>query len=170
MISNISNIELKTIKKSLPNFKEIIEENKSFLEKGIYKKLFISVFDHWLTEDESDKLIFIDDNIAEIILRRDKFEKVAEELYKTTDIFLWKYTRNYRIYLTKPRTDHDILRKCDFKNLWSQSGRRYSLLLPEFSAIYNEEWDWTNIIWYIDEEKIKPILEIANKVGLNILK
>jgi len=169
MISNISNIELKTIRKSLPNFKEIIEGNESFLEKGIYQKLFISVFDHWLTEDEGD-LIFIDDNIDELMLRRDKFEKVVEELYKTTDIFLWKYKRNYRIYLNKPMTYNDILRKCNFKNLWSQSGRRYSLILPEFSAIYNEEWDWTNIIWYIDEDKIKPILEIANKVGLKILK
>jgi len=48
MISNISNIELRAIKKSIPDFKRILEEDESFLENGIYKKVFISVFDHWL--------------------------------------------------------------------------------------------------------------------------
>ena len=170
MILNISETELKTIKQSLPDYRKIIEEDESFTDIGIYKKLFISVFDHWLTYDEAEKLIFIDDNINELKNRRDKFEKVVEELYKRTDIYLWKYKRHYRIFLKKPSTYNDLLRKCDFKNLWSQSGRRYSLILPEFSAIYNEEWDWTNIIWYTNEEKIEPIFEIANKVGLHILK
>lgn len=170
MISNISDKEFKSIKKSLPDFRKVIEEDESFIDKGIYKKIFISVFDHWLTEDEADKLIFIDDDKNELKKRREKFEKVIEDLYDSTETYFWKYKRKYRFFIQKPLTYDDLLNKCDFNNLWSQSGRRYSLILPEYSAIYNEEWDWTNIIWYTDEMKIKPILEIAEKAGLHILK
>ena len=170
MISNISDTELRLIKKSLPDLWKILEEDESCLENGIYKKLFISVFDHWLTRDEAEKMIFIDDNANELKIRREKFEKLIEELHKSTDTYLWKYKRNNRIFLKKPLTCNDLLRKCDFNNLWSQSGARYSLILPELSAIYNEGWDWTNIVWYKNEEKIEPIIMLAKKVGLHILK
>ena len=170
MISNISKTELKEIKRNLPDYKKIIEQEESFIENGKYKKIFISVFDHWLTNEEASKMIFVDENLDELKARRNKFKMVVEELYKTTDIYFWRYKRNYRMVLKKPMNYDDVLRKCDFDNLWSQSGKRYSLILPEFSAIYSEEWDWTNIIWYTDEKKIVPILKIAEKAGLYILK
>ncbi len=170
MISNISKIELQGIKKNLPDFKKIIEEDESFIENGVYKKIFISVFDHWLTSDEADNQIFIDDDLEKLTSRRDKFKTVVEKLHSQTDLYLWKYKRHYRLHIQKPLTLNDTLRKCDFNNLWSQRGRQYSFILPEFSAIYNEEWDWTNIIWYTEEEKIKPILDIAKNAGLYILK
>jgi hypothetical protein len=170
MISNISATELKAIKKSLPDFRKVLEEEESYIENGIYKKIFISVFDHWLTKEEAEKLIFIDDNKNELNNRRAKFEKVIEELYKSTETYLWKYKRNDRIFIKKPLNYNDLRRKCDLSNLSSQRGKQYSLILPEYSAIYNEEWDWTNIVWYTDEDKLKPLVEIARKNGLNILK
>jgi len=123
-----------------------------------------------VTNDEVDKLIFINDDLKELKSRREKFSKVITELYNSTDTYLWRYKRKFRVFIQKPMTEDDVLGKCDFNNLWSQSGRRYSLILPELSAIYNEEWDWTNILWYTDDEKIKPFLGIADKVGLHILK
>jgi len=170
MISNISKEELKEIKRNLPDYKKIIEQEDSFIESGKYKKIFISVFDHWLTNEEASEMIFVDEKLDELKARREKFKLVAEELYKITNIYFWKYKRDYRMILKKPMNYKDVLRKCDFDNLWSQSGKRYDFILPEFSAIYSEEWDWTNIIWYTDEEKIIPILNIAEKAGLNILK
>lgn len=170
MISNISATELKAIRKSLPDFRKVLEEEESYIETGIYKKVFISIFDHWLTKEEAEKLIFIDNNKTELNNRRAKFEKLIEELYKSTETYLWKYKRNYRIFIKKPLNYSVLQRKCDFNNLSSQRGKQYSLILPEYSAIYNEEWDWTNIVWYTDEDKIKPFVEIAKKSGLNILK
>ncbi len=169
-MSNISNEELKEIKRYLPDYKKLIEQDDSLLESGKYKKIFISVFDHWLTNEEANEMIFVDEDLNELKARRKKFKMVAEELHKATDIYFWKYKRNYRIVLQKPINNKDVLRKCDFDNLWSQSGRRYTLILPKYSAIYSEEWDWTNIIWYTDEKKILPILKIAENAGLNILK
>ena len=170
MMSNISKAELKEIKRNLPDYKKLIEQEDSFIESGKYKKIFISVFDHWLTNEEASEMIFVDENLDELKARRKKFKLVAEELYKTTDIYFWKNKRNYRMVLKKPMSYKDVLRKCDFDNLWSKRRKRYDFILPEFSAIYSEEWDWTNIIWYTDEEKIVPILNIAENAGLNILK
>lgn len=122
MISNINDKELKVIKKSLPNLEKIIEEDESFIDNGIYKKIFISVFDHWLNADEY-KLIFVDDNVNELNERREKFKRVVEELYGLTDLYLWRYKRSYRLFINKPSTLNDVVRKCDFNNLWSQRGR-----------------------------------------------
>ncbi len=170
MIVNISDTEFKSIKKKLPDLNKILKEDELYIEKGVYNKIFISVFDHWLTRNEADEMIFIDDDYKELISRREKFQRFVDELFQSTSIYFWKYKRNYRVFIKKPLTNNDLIRKCDFNNLYSQRGRHYSLILPEFSAIYNEEWDWTNILWYKDFEKIKPVLEIAKKVGLYILE
>ena len=170
MNSNISEVELKGINRNLPNLKKLIEEDDAFIESGIYKKVFICVFDHWLSNEEADTQIFIDDDLVELKSRRQKFKDFIEEINNKTELFSWRHKRHYRFHIQKPESLKDVLRKCDFDNLWSQSGRRYSFLLPEYSAVYAEEWDWTNIIWYTDREKIEPLLETAKKVGLHILE
>jgi hypothetical protein len=170
MISNISEVELKRINLNLPNLKRLIEEDDDFIESRIYKKVFICVFDHWLSNEEANEQIFIDENLVELNSRRKKFKDFIEEINSKTELFSWRYKRHYRFHIQKPESLKDVLRKCDFDNLCSQSGRRYSFLLPEYSAVYAEEWDWTNIIWYTDSEKIEPLLETAKKVGLYVLE
>lgn len=170
MISNISGKEHKEIKKSLPHLEKLIDQDESFLKSGYYQKIFISVFDHWLTHQEADTLIFIDKDKTELDSRRKKFKDFIENLSNQTDLYTWKYKKHYSLHVQKPNDISSILRKCDFENLWSQSGRRYSFLIPEFCAVYEEEWDWTNIIWYKKDKKIEPVLDIAKKSGLHILK
>ena len=169
MFSNITNHDLKRIKKALPDFKKIIDYDELFIEKQIYQIRAISVFDHWLTAEEADKEIFIDDNEKELLNRRNKFKNFIETLSTKTDLYTWKYKKHNRLHIQKPSNTKDVLRKCDFENLYSLNGKRYNFLIPEFSAIYEEGWDWTNIIRYKDEEKIKPILDMAKTCGLNIL-
>lgn len=170
MNSNISKAELKRIKQNLPNIKKLIEGDEALIESGTYKKVFVSVFDQWLSNEEANKQIFIDEELVELNCRRQKFKDYIEAINSKTEIFSWRYKRQYRLHIQKPKSVKDVLRKCDFDNLWSQSGQRYSFLIPEYSAIYAEEWDWTNIIWYTERKKIEPILEAAKKVGLHILK
>ena len=167
---NILEIELKRINKRLPELKRLIEEDDSFIESGIYKKIFICVFDHWLSKEEAENKIFIDEDSEELKNRRQKFKSFIESVYNQTELYKWRYKRHYRFHIQKPTSLKDVIRKCDFENLWSQSGRRYSFLLPEYSAVYAEEWDWTNIIWYTDREKIEPLLKEAKNIGLYILE
>ena len=119
---------------------------------------------------QANEQIFIDEDLVELNSRRQKFRDFIEEISNQTDLYSWKYKRHYRFHIQKPKSLKDVLRKCDFDNLWSQSGQRYSFLLPEYSAVYAEEWDWTNILWYTEREKIEPFLASAKKNGLHILE
>ncbi len=166
---NISKNELRKINQKLPNVKKLIERDDTFIESGTYKKIFISIFDHWLSFDEADQMC-VDEDLVELKNRREKFRNFIVEINNKTELYSWKYKRHYRFHIQKPVTLKDVLRKCDFDNLWSQSGQRYSFLIPEYSAVYAEEWDWTNIIWFTERKKIEPLLDIAKKVGLHILE
>ena len=114
MISNISEVELKRINLNLPNLKRLIEEDDDFIESGIYKKVFICVFDHWLSHEEAAEQIFIDKNLVELNSRRKKFKEFIEEINSKTELFSWRYKRHYRFHIQKPESLKDVLRKCDF--------------------------------------------------------
>ncbi len=168
MFVKISKNELKNIKQALPFLNKLIERDDSILENGTYKLIFISVFDHWLNDDYD--LIFVDNNLEELNSRRQKFKNFITEVYKQTELYSWKFKRHHRIYFQKPESLKDILRKCNFENQWSEQGQRYSFLIPEYDAVYQEEFDWTNIIWYRERGKIEPLLQTAKKAGLHILE
>ena len=40
------------------------------------------------------------------------------------------------------------------------------IILPEFQAVYQEDWDDTNVLWFVLREKIEPLLRKANDCGL----
>jgi hypothetical protein len=171
MTRNISKQELAFIKKAIPNLQKLVESRNEWNPEVEYKMLFISVFDHWLNEDDdAGELIHVDSDLKELNRRRDLFKKMINNLFSKTDLYTYKYKRHFRFFIKKPEALSDIHRLCDFKNLWSARGRSYSFIIPEFSAVYQEEFDWTNILFYKDEETISPILEIANNIGLKILK
>ncbi len=167
---NISELELKKIKQHLPNLIKLIEEDSTFMVEGIYKKIFISVFDHWLSREEVGNRIFIDGDLEELKSRREKFKDFIKGVNKQTELYTWRYKRHSRFHIQKPASIKDVLRRCDFENLVSNSGNRYSFLLPEYSAVYTEEWDWTNIIWYTDKVDIEPLLKEVERTGLYILE
>lgn len=154
--------ELNKIVQSLPNAKKQL-----VIDRDIYKKVCVSVFDKWLDPDEVDQIWNFD--LIELTRRRQKFEMIIKEFYELTDTYIWRYKRHNRIVFYKPNSLTHLLKRCDTQNQNWWDGHRYDILLPEFSAIYGEEWDWTNIIWYNDKEKIKPLLDIAEKAGLFIL-
>ena len=171
MTRNISKQELAVIKKATPNLQKLIESQNEWDPNFEYKMLFISVFDHWLNEEDNiDELIHVDADLKELNRRRGMFKNMMNELFNLTDLYTYKYKRHFRFFVKKPETLADIHRVCDFNNLWSARGRSYSFIIPEFSAVYQEEWDWTNILFYKDEETISPILEIVKNLGLKILK
>ena len=126
MAKQLTNEQLKSIRQKLPDLKDLLDGD---LE---YKKVFVSVFNHWLTREECTQL-FTDDN-DEIMSRRSKFENLVNELYCQTDIYLWRYKRRRRIFIYQPQTLSQLLSKCDIQSQHSNSGNRYDLILPEFSV------------------------------------
>ena len=163
-MKKLTNQELKNIKYQIPSIQELIEN-----ENEKYDLIFISVFDHWLTENEFNNEIHEIDK-KEIIDRRKKFENFISELYDLTPTYLWKYKKQNRFYIFSVNSKSHLLKRCDIKNQTGESGKRYDIILPEFRAVFCEEWDWTNIIKYKEREKIEPLLNLAKKVGLNVLE
>ena len=129
----------------------------------------MSVFDHWLTEDEFQSEIHTEDR-TELKERRDKFKKFTVGLYNLSSIYSWKYKRHNRFYIYPFTSLNQLTEKCKIDDQHGENGRRYDLIIPDFGAVYSEEWDWTNIIWYRDKEKIKPLIELAQESGLHILE
>ena len=152
------------IKGKLPFLQDLVEK-----EDTDYQMFFVSVFDHWLTQDEFQPDIHTEDPI-ELKKRRDNLEKFLERLFEMTPTYGWKYKRKTRFFLYPFVTKSQILRKCVIQNQLGETGQRYDIILPDLQAVYSEEWDWTNIIWFKEQEKVKPLIELAEKLGLYILK
>tara|TARA_B100000508_G_C11275266_1_gene187732 strand:+ start:60 stop:557 length:498 start_codon:yes stop_codon:yes gene_type:complete len=165
MAKHISNKEQKFIKENLPDVDLILTRSE---DEGDYKKIVVSVFDHWMTREE---FITYDDVDYETLMdRRKKFEKSIIKLYNSTQCYLWKYKRHYRVFIYKPTSLEQILNKCNVKNQTYKTGTQYDILMPECSAVYTSEGDWTNIIWYMDKKKIQPLIQCVKEAGLHILE
>ena len=169
MNSNISTQEAQKIKQQLPYLKKLVEEDDAVLNGNPYQPIFVSVFDHWLSEAEASEQVYVDEDIEELRSRRKKFRDFITGVYQQLPLYTWKYKRHHRLHIQQPTTLADVLRKCDFENLYSLSGKKYGFLLPDCSAVYAENWDWTNVIWYLDKDKIEPLVVQAQKAGLHIL-
>ena len=163
-MKKITKNQITDIKEKLPSLQKLIEK-----EDTDYQMIFVSVFDHWLTQNEFQPDIHTEDS-KEIAGRREKLQNFIVGLFNMTPTFTWKAKRNNRFYLYPLETVKQILNKCQIQNQHGETGQRYDIILPELKAVYSEEWDWTNIIWFRDQEKIQPMIELAEKSGLYILK
>jgi|SRR5690554_2071402 len=163
-MKKLNKAEIKGIKESLPFLQNLIEG-----EDTEYKLIFVSVFDHWLTEDEFQPEIHTEDR-TELKDRRDRFKKFIVGLYSMTNTYSWKYKRHKRFFIYPFISLDQLTEKCNIESQHGESGRRYDLLIPEFGAVYSEEWDWTNIIWYRDKKEIQPLIDLAQQCDLYILE
>ena len=135
-----------------------------------YKKVAITVFDHWLTREEFEN-DFPDKTER---LRRDKsLHDFAKVMSKNTEVLNFKFKGKWErcypsfrkfssqaamdIYL-HPAGDND------------SSDKFCRLVLPEFSAVYFESWDYTNIFYIQDDKVIPQIKKWANESGVYCLE
>jgi hypothetical protein len=163
-MKNITNNHRKEINEKLPSLRKLIER-----EDTDYQMIFVSVFDHWLTQDEFQSKIHTKDS-KEISIRRENLKLFAKGLFNLTPTFTWRIKRKNRFFIYPFNSEKQILNKVDIQNQHGESGQRYDVILPEIEAVYSEEWDWTNIIWYRDQEKVERLIELAKCSGLYILK
>ncbi|MEQ8360047.1 MAG: hypothetical protein RH860_11215 [Cytophagales bacterium] len=163
-MTKLSKKEAQNIRVKLPSLLNLVRK-----EDSDYQLIFVSVFDHWLTQDEFEPHIHTEE-FGELQRRRDSLQKFIVGLFDLVPTFSWRYKRKKRIYLYRFETLNQILKKCDLQNQNSQTGQRYDILIPDLQACYSEEWDWTNCLWFRNEDKIKPLIELAKNSGLYILE
>lgn len=164
-MKNISKNEFKYIRNTFPGIRDVLEaEWEKYPE---YKIMSISVFDRLLNENEIDTIY--DTDYDTVKLRRQLIEKSIIGIFEETKVFLKKYKRPHRLFFYNVNSLDHLLNHCDIKNQHWWTGQRFNLILPEFEAIYCENFDWGNAIFYLDEEKVKPLSKIIENAGMHIL-
>ena len=159
---NLRKFELTALKLSLPHFRNLLDQDQVTLNKH-YNQLAICVFDHWLRRDEMNILFSKDPE--EIASRQQKNRAFIEGLFDLTTVWFWRYKRD-RPFVFSPENKGEVLRKCKLNEASADRGDFYSLVLPEVGAVYSESFDWTNTLSYHTNEKIKPVLKLAEDCGL----
>ena len=159
---NLLKPELTLLKQSLPYHRGLLDHDEVIIDRH-YKHLAICIFDHWLHRDEMD--IMFNEDVEVVSSRRQKNENFIEGLLDSTTVWLERYKRE-RPFVYSPIDKDEVRRKCRLDEASADRGQFYCLILPEFGAVYSEDWDWTNSLWYRDSEKIKPLLKLAEDCGL----
>lgn len=152
---------------------DLDKELESEKEKN-YKKQTLSLFDHWLNEEEADKQI-----LSYPVVREDsiKLEQYLRQEQQFLSMFEYLY-KNYEIlnFIENEKTnDGDFY---DFKNLESfltvcqkslREERFFRLVILELKMIIMGNFDLTLPVLYQDEKNINKIMTIANNFRLNLL-
>ncbi len=159
---NISKGELEKIRKTFPDLTDILYEGES----PAYERCCVSVFDHVLSEDEVE--LIYPESLLEISCRQDKFRSLVQGLFESTPIYTWKFRRNRKnkLSIKKPRSYISFMRKCRFTELTEQYGDVFSFIIPEYSLIYTQNYDWTHIVESLDLKKLDSFKEKVKEAGL----
>ncbi len=160
---------MKISKENVAKLRKNFPQLEKFLTEGNdnYDYISFSVFDHQLELHECGEIYQKD--IYEINNRRSKFEKFISIVYRNIDTYLWKYKLNRKTYFYRPSTLKSLLVKCDIKNQTWKTDSRYDIIIPEYSAIISDGSDWTNQIWYLDIDKIEPLMQMIEEANLFVL-
>lgn len=133
-----------------------------------YRFMAVSVFDHWLSEDESDQLLSAVSE-KEQILRNQKFDLLSNKIIQSTEVI--NFTFKGRLAKSRPvfRRFTSEESKKDYMQSASNfvsSNFFFKIALPELEALYFESWDDTNIFYLRNKQHADLIETWANECGL----
>ena len=127
------------------------------------RKVAISVFDQWLGADNLHML-----DCKDLAEREDRNRRMLSfwmNIYDRYDV-LCRF-ENDEFKTENCRTVYET--KCAYDG--NRSGNEFQcILIPALHAIYYENWDDTNVLWYADRTQISPLLLLAEDCGLHSLE
>ena len=137
-------------------------------ETDKYRFMAISVFDHWLSEEESNKLL---SGVSEEdqMLRDQKFDLFSNNIIESTEVInftfkgRWAKSRPVFRKFTSAGSKQNYMKSA---SNFVSSNFFFKVALPEFEALYFESWDDTNIFYLRDEKHADLIETWANECGL----
>lgn len=135
-----------------------------------YKKVAVTVFDHWLNLEE-----FQNDypNKEEILRRNRSLHDFATIMSKQTEILNFKFKGKWgRCYPSfRKFSSQDAMDKYLHPAGNNDSSNKFCrLVLPEFKAVFFESWDYTNIFYIQNEKLIPEIKKWASESGVYCLE
>jgi len=137
-------------------------------ETDKYRFMAISVFDHWLSEEESIQLLS-GVSEEEQMLRDQKFDSFSKKIIESTEVInftfkgRWAKSRPVFRKFTSEGSKQNYMKSA---SNFVSNNFFFKVALPEFDALYFESWDDTNI-FYLRNEKHADLIETwANEYGL----
>ncbi|MDO6679498.1 hypothetical protein [Shewanella sp. 4_MG-2023] len=159
---NVSKQRQKELEEQFPNLIDLVQVNKT----KEYTFLAVSIFDHWLTHEESMELL-ADLDASEIERRTSIFDKFNQLLLEKTEVLTFRFRGlkgdklKFKSFVTE-QAQSSYIRQTDMG--------MYKTVLPDFKAVYFEGYDDTNV-FYLQDLSVKSFIEsCATKVGLHCLE
>lgn len=151
---------------SFPKLSAIIN-NES---KHDYQQVAITVFDHWLTEDEAVKELN-DVPIEKQKIYDAKLHSFVCGLTSTFESYLIKCVGRHKEHITFRAFKSDDARRRTLVplNYFASHRHRFIFVVPALQLIYTESWDFTHHAYLRDSASLKVLREEAAKVGVYVL-
>lgn len=140
-------------------------------------RLCLSPYDHWLTEEEAeDKIIsyvYFKDYLKNNDVNKKKTYRNYEKNYinfynrilSEYEVFLYKSDQNEISYMNK--LHRKSIKKILLNNI--RERKLMNIIVPKLGILISGGFDLNQIIYYIDDSKIKELQDIAQEYNLNIL-
>lgn len=137
---NVSKQRQKELEAQFPNLIDLVQVN----ETTEYTYLAVSIFDHWLTREESmDLLADLDRN--EIERRTSIFDEFNQLLLEKTEVLTFRFRG---MNGDKPKFKSFVSKQAQSSYIRQTDMGMYKTVLPELNAVYFEGYDDTNIFIY----------------------
>lgn len=135
-----------------------------------YKRIAVSVFDHWLTREE-----FQNDypSREEHLQRNEALYNFAKVMAANTEVLNFKFKGKWdKCYpcFRKFGTQEAMLDYLQPAGDNDSSDKFCKLVLPEFNAVYFESWDYTNVFYIQNDSAISEIKKWASEAGVYCLE
>lgn len=138
-------------------------------ENHRYKRISISVFDHWLSEDKAIALLGNVNHEAQQ-RRDDLLYSFNKTLFDKTLCFTYRLKGHNKIQpVFKGFIDKNAAYSYMTPNGEVASKFLYKLVLPQLEALYFEGWDNTCHLYFKDEKSLGNLSEWVKESGLYIL-
>lgn len=137
-----------------------------------YEKIAISIFDHWLSNDEGNLLL---QNVSkEEQKRRDNLhflfnKSLVADTETYTFSFKGKWSKKHPVFKSFRDTKylHEYVKPNDN---YISSRFYFRLALPEMNALYFEGSDDTNYLYFKDKSLLADFLKLVEASGLYVLE
>ena len=127
-----------------------------------FEKVAISVFDRWVGVANLHLLDCKSERERED--RNARLLSYCEALFARTPLFAAGRGDAPPVPITHLRS---VQKLCAYDAEQSPS---FFLLLPEFEAIYADDWDDTTVLWFRDRSRVAQLLEFVPECGLHVLE
>ncbi len=130
-----------------------------------YEKVAISVFDGWLGPD---RLHMLDCDSRERAKRNQKLLSHWQKIFERTSVLAvhLRGKAKQRLLIRRFASQASFLKLADY-HPYKPSSRFQLIALPDLEALYMENWDDTNVLWFKSMEKARPVIEWAAECGLH---